>query len=883
MSGPLLLTKLYVPPPRPNLVMRPRLIEQLNNGLSSGRKFTLISAPAGFGKTTLVSEWIASCGRQLAWYSVDEGDNDPARFISYIVKALQMLKEGIGDGLLPALQSPQPLQIEVILTNLLNEISTISEHFLLILDDYHTIDSQIVDQSLLFLIEHQPPQMHLVISTREDPSLPLSRMRGRNEVTELRATDLRFTLAETTEFLNRVMGLTLSDRDAAALESRTEGWIAGLQMAAISLQGLPNAASFIESFTGSHRFVLDYLLEEVLKGQSIEVQNFLQCTSILERLYGPLCDAVISAPAGFGNGTLHSIERDNLFIIPLDNERFWYRYHHLFRDLLRKSLEKSLDPEEITKLHINASEWYEKNGLILEAFRHATGANDIERAIRLMESRKMLLHRRDTAIVILDWLESLSDAVRNARPVLWWMHATLLLTIGQTIGVEEKLQAAEKALNVETISIAELDKRTRDLIGKIAAVRSNLAQAEFQPEMILAQGRRALEYLDPGNLPFLSSAIRTMGFAYYWQDDWEKAYRAFNEALSLAQEAGDIPSIMLALIRLGQLQKDRNQLYQAADTFQHALKLIGEYSNPNTAIAYLGLAEIFYQWNDLDVAEQYTVQGLQLAQQYDQITDRIIMSELHLVIIKLARRDISGAAQMVSQAELTSHQKNFPVRLTNIAYFKTWIYIRQGNLDAATQLVKQYEIPLMSARVFILKDEPVSALKVLEKLRQEAEDKGLARRLLDVMAVQSIALYKLGEKEKAVDLLIEVLATAEPQGYIRLFLDEGDLMAQLLLEATSRKIMPDYVARLLAVFEAEKWNNKNKTDPHYHQPLIEPLSQRELEILNLVAQGLSNEEICKKLFLALDTVKGHNRRIFEKLQVHRRTEAIAKARELNLI
>ncbi|MCU0487601.1 MAG: LuxR C-terminal-related transcriptional regulator [Anaerolineales bacterium] len=883
MPAPILATKLYIPLPRSSMVRRPRLVKHLIECLDTGCRLTLISAPAGFGKTTLVSEWIAECGRPVAWLSLDEGDGDPARFISYLVAALQTIQAGIGEGWLAALQSPQPLQIETILTTLLNEISAIPGNFLLVLDDYHSIDSPPVDQSLAFLIEHQPPQMHLLITTREDPSLPLARLRARGQCTELRAADLRFTPAETVEFLNRIMGLALSEEDIAALEARTEGWIAGLQMAAISMKGLTDRAGFIQSFTGSHRFVLDYLLEEVLHRQPAEIQTFLLRTSILERLCGSLCDTVLEASPGSGDVTLQTIERANLFISPLDNERRWYRYHHLFADLLRKRLGQSLTVEEIAELHVKVCGWYEKNDLLLDAFSHAAAANDIERAVRLMEDPKMPLHRRGTATAILGWLKALPDPVRNARPALWWMQAALMLTIGQTVGVEEILQAAEKALGLVISSNTDLDETTRDLIGKIAVIRANLAQAEVQTEMIFIQARRALEYLHPGNSLYRSSATRTMGFAYYWLDDLDRANQAFTEALSLAQTAGDIPSIMLALIRLGQLQEDHNQLYQAAETYQRALNLLDEYTNPNAATAYLGLAEIFYQWNNLDAAEQYAEQGLQLAQQYDQITDRIIMSELHLALIKLARRDLNGAAQMVSQAEQASQRKNFTLRLPNIAFFKTWLYLHQGDINAAAQLVSQHEIPLMRARVFIRRDESIAALEVLEQLRHQAETKGLARRLLDVKTVQAVALYAQGESDTAVELLGEVMAEAESGGFIRLFLDEGAPMMQLLSIAAAQGIRPAYVTKLLAAFDAEPKGEQPSAPVAGSTSLIEPLSPRELEVLGLIALGLSNQEICKRLFLALDTVKGHNRRIFEKLQVKRRTEAVVRARELGLI
>ncbi len=498
MSAPILATKLYIPPPRSKIVLRPRLIERLNEVLHSGCKLTLISAPAGFGKTTLVSEWIASCGRPVAWLSLDEGDNDPARFISYLVKALQTIQAGIGEGLLAALQSPEPLQIETILTTLLNEISSIPRNFLLVLDDYHSVDSHAVDQSLAFLIEHQPPQMHLLIATREDPDLPLARLRARGQCTELRAADLRFTPAEAAEFLNRVMGLNLSEADVTALEARTEGWIAGLQLAAISMRGNLDAAGFIHSFTGSHRFVMDYLLEEVLHQQPESIQAFLLRTSVLDRMCGPLCDAVLLDPSIPGQATLEYLERTNMFIVPQDNERRWYRYHHLFGDLLRKRLGQSLTPGGIAELQLHASEWYESNDQMLEAFRHAAAANDIERAVRLMESRKMPIHLRGTATAILSWLESLPKTLLDARPALWWKQAAMLLIIGQPEGVEEKLQAIEAVLASTGLPEAEMDESSRDLVGKIAAARANVAQTHAQIETTLVQARLRPRVSAPG-------------------------------------------------------------------------------------------------------------------------------------------------------------------------------------------------------------------------------------------------------------------------------------------------------------------------------------------------------------------------------------------------
>src|SRR5713226_8993041 len=467
---PILATKLYLPRLRPNVVFRPRLLERLNEGLH--RKLTLISAPAGFGKTTLVSAWVEGIERPTAWLSLDEGDNDPARFLAYLVAALQTIAANIGEGVLGVLQSPQPPPTEAILMALLNEITTLPDNFVLVLDDYHVIDAKPVDQALTYLVEHLPPHMHLVITTREDPQLPLARLRARGHLTEVRTADLRFTPSEAAAFLNQVMSLKLSAEDIAALERRTEGWIAGLQLAALSMQGHEDAASFIRSFTGSHHFVLDYLLEEVLGQQSERVQRFLLRTSILDRMSGPLCDAVVLDPSISGQATLEYLEHANLFIIPLGDERRWYRYHHLFADLLRLRLHQSIasSPAEaqsqVNELHLRASLWYEDHDLEIEAFQHAVAAHDVERAARLVEGKGMPLHFRGAVTPVLHWLESLPKTALNARPSLWVMYASALTMTGILSGVEEKLQAAEAAMQG-----TEPDDTTKDVVGQIAAIR----------------------------------------------------------------------------------------------------------------------------------------------------------------------------------------------------------------------------------------------------------------------------------------------------------------------------------------------------------------------------------------------------------------------------
>lgn len=812
-----------------------------------------------------------------AWISLDERDGDPARFITYLIAALQKVKPGTGEGLLAILQSPQPLQIDNIMTMLINEIASIPDDFVIVLDDYHALDSLRFDKAMEFLIDHQPVQMHLVIATREDPDLPLARLRGRGQCIELRAADLRFTNNETAEYFNRIMKLGLSKQDIDALETRTEGWIVGLQMAAISLKDLPDTESFIQSFTGSHRFIMDYLLEEVLNRQPVYIQTFLQKTSILERMCGSLCDTVLQEPTGSCQSILEYLERVNFFIIPQDNERRWYRYHHLFANLLRQQLAQRNKSEKIAMLNILASEWFDNNDMTLDAFQHAVAANDIERAIRLMESKKMPLHRRGSVTLILDWLKTLPETARNAQPVLWWKQAALMLEIGQTIGVEEKLKAAEAALEIVS------DEKTRSLTGKIALARATLALNQFEIETILLQVHRALEYLNPDDFPYRSSATLTMGNAYYLRDELDEAGQAYAKALLLAQAGGDIANIALSTLRLGIVQANSCQLHQAAKTCWQVLELIGEYSPSNAALAYIELANINYAWNNLDAAEKFLEQGSQLARQYAHVVDRAILCDLYMARLKLAQGDMSGAERIVLQAERDVREKNIHIRLPDLFYCLSEILLRQGDLDAASQLARKNDFPLMQARVLIAQGNPSAALEVTEASRQQAEAKKFPERLLHVLAVQSVVLFTNGDKDKAIQVLTEALALAEPGSYVRLFIDEGTLMAQLLREAASHGIMLYYTEKLLAAFEAEKRRVQSTIDLSPANLLIDPLSPRELEILKLIAQGLSNQGIGKRLFLALDTVKGHNRHIFEKLQVQRRTEAIARARELGLI
>ncbi|HVU67406.1 MAG TPA: LuxR C-terminal-related transcriptional regulator [Ktedonobacteraceae bacterium] len=885
--NPLLLlsivaTKLYLPRLRPDMVSRPHLIERLNKGLH--RKLTLIAAPAGFGKTTLASAWVASSGRPAAWLSLDEGENDPVRFLTYLVAALQTIIPTLGEGVLRALQSPQPPSTAALLTALLNELATFSEPFVLVLDDYHMIDARPVDQALTYLVEHLPPHMHLVIATREDPHLPLARLRARDHLSELRAADLRFTPAETAAFLNQTMGLALSEQDIAALEKRTEGWIAGLQLVGLSMQGQKDTTTFIRSFTGSHQYVADYLLAEVLGQQTESIQHFLLRTSILDRLCGPLCDAVLLDASIPGQATLEQLERANLFLVPLDNERQWFRYHPLFAQLLRLRLQatarSSADHEKdlLAALHRRASAWYEEHGLELEAFHHAVAAHDLERAAYLVEGKEMSLPFLGSVATVLAWLESLSTAELDARPSLWVVYASAVLFTGQNTAVEQKLQAAEAALQD-----SEADDRTRDLLGRIASMRATLAVMQHDVTTIIAQSRRALSYLPPNNLALRTATTWTLGYAYQLQGDRAAAREAYTEILSLGKASRDSIYTIAATVSLGQIQETSNQLSLAMQTYQRALQLAGDPPLLIACEAHLGLARILYQRNDLQAAEQHAQQCVQLTQQIESI-DTFISYAVLLARLKLARGDIPGAMAIADEAEAFVHQHNFLHRMADVATVQVLILLHRGLLSAAAHLAAAHELPLSQARVHLAQGEASAALIGLASWRQQVEARGWQDEQLQVMVLQALALQAHGEQDQAGHLICDALAMAEPAGFIRLFLDEGQPMAHLLSQAKALGRMPDAIGKLLAAYQAEEHRSQTPAyPPPPAQSLIEPLSRREIEVLQLIAQGLSNQEISEQLVLALETVKGHNKKIFGKLNVQRRTEAVARARQLGLL
>lgn len=921
MPTSILATKLYIPPLRPNLVRRPRLIDRLNTGLHG--KLTLVSAPAGFGKTTLIGEWIDSCAQRVAWLSLDEEESDPARFLTYLVAALQTLAAAMGEGVLGALQSPQPPSMTTLLTSLLNEIATLPDHCLLVLDDYHLVDAGVplgaVDQALTFLLEHLPPQIHLVITTREDPPLPLARLRAKAQLTEVRAADLRFTRDEAAAFLNQATGLHLTAQEVDALEARTEGWIAGLQLAAVSMQGHltgeHDRATFIQSFTGSHRFVMDYLLEEVLHQQPPAIQTFLLYTAILDRMCGPLCDAIMgegrletgegrleiaSLPSPVSplpsQTLLEVLEQANLFLVPLDNERRWYRYHHLFGELLRQRLHQQLanageEHPSIAELHIRASQWYEAQGLEVEAFHHATAAHDFARAERLIEGKGMPLHFRGVVLPVLTWLESLPQHVLDAWPSLWTAYASTLLVTGQASRVEDKLQAAEAVLQRST-----MDDKARDLIGRVAAIRSTVAAGRQQVDAIITQSRRALDYLHPDNLAFRTSTNWKLGYAYHLQGNRTEAERAYREVITTGQASKNIIFTIMATIGLGGIQEAENQLDLASESYRRALHLFGDQPLPSASEAHLGLARICYERNDLVAAQDHAQQGIQLAHQLEK-SDRIVWGELLLARLMLVQGDMAGATVRLIKAEQVARQHHWMRCLVEVTAAQVVALLAQGRISEAMRLAQTHEHPVSLARVHLAQGDPAAALAVLAPRQQAIAAQGRADERLRVMVLQALALHAHQEQEQAMQLLGEALTLAEPSGYIRLFVDEGPplarLLAHLLPYAVMHGVTPAYLRHLLALFATERQTDGDDAalsssasdQALIAQPafLIEPLSDREVEVLHLIAAGHKNQEIADELVVSLNTVRYHTKNLYGKLGVNKRTQAVAKAQELGLI
>ena len=911
MATTILATKLYLPAPRAKVVLRPRLTERLNEGLH--RKLTLISAPAGFGKTTLVSEWVTGGERRAAWLSLEEGENDPARFLTYLVAALQTIAPNIGQGVLSVLQSPQPPSTEAILIALLNEITTVPDSFMLVLDDYHVLDAKPVDHALSFLLEHLPPKMHLVITTREDPQLPLARLRARGQLTELRAADLRFTPAEAAEFLKGVMGLDLSEADIALLESRTEGWIAGLQLAAISMQGRADTASFIEAFTGSHRFVLDYLVEEVLQRQPERARSFLLQTAILDRLSGPLCNAVTEREDS--GRMLDALERSNLFVVSLDDKRHWYRYHHLFAEVLQaRSLEEH--PDQVAELHRRASAWYEQNALPFEAIRHAFAAEDFERAAGLVElaARAMLASRQEERFI--GWLKALPDELVRTRPVLSAYYAVALLSHDLEAS-EDRLRDAERSLD-GTARISERpeapsapmvvvdEEEFRSLPGIIAIAHAYHAGALGDVPGSVNYARRALDCLPADDHFWRGAAGALLGLAYWTIGDLEAAYRSYADGMASLRMTGDITQSNSGAFILADIRTAQGRLREVARLYEQALHLAagqGGVMLPGTADLYVGMSELRREQGDLESAVRYLLKSKELGS-YNGLANNRYRWYVAMARIKEAHGDFGGALGLLDEAERLYIPSPDPY-VRPIAALKTRVWVGQGRLAEALEWAREAGLSfddefsylrefehITLARVLIAqyKSDRVNstihqAMSLLERLLSAAEEGGRKGSVIEILVLQALAHQVQDNVPAALDPLARALTLAEPEGYVRMFVDEGRPMATLM-EKMARQgnvHIQAYLRKLLATFGSPNGARETPGQAAGDERLLDPLSERELEVLRLIAQGLSNREISKRLFRALSTIKGHNQTIFEKLQVQSRTEAVARARDLGLL
>jgi LuxR family maltose regulon positive regulatory protein len=914
------------------VVARTRLIERLNEGLSAGGKLTLISAPAGFGKTTLVSEWIAGSKSSAAWQSLDEGDSDPTRFLTYLVAALRTVVPNLGEGVLEILQTAQsqPPPIEAILTALLNEITAIPDPFILVLDDYHVIDSRAVDQALTFLVEHLPPQLHLVITTREDPALPIPRLRVRRQLTELRAADLRFIASEAAEFLEQVMDLHLSTEDVAALEDRTEGWIAGLQLAALSMQGHKDVHGFVQAFAGEHRYIVDYLVEEVLQRQPEPVRNFLLQTSILDRLNGPLCDAVIgnhpeATGQPGGKARLETLQRGNFFIIPLDDKRHWYRYHHLFGDVLRMHL-LTEQPDQVPALHRRASKWYERNGSPADAIRHALAGGDFERAADLIELATPAMARSRQVATLLGWLRSLPDELVRARPVISVAYAHLLLDGGEVDGVEDRLRDAEWWLDAtaetserpETIpdEMVVVDQDAfRRIPGAIAIARAGLSLARGDVPGAMTYARRALEVAPGDDLVTRGGAAGFLGLASWTSGDLEAAHRMFADGMGSLQKAGNIPDAVYGATTLAAIRIAQGRLREAMRTYEQALQLAMERGTPGfavrgTADMHVGMSELEREHNDLHAAEQHLLRSKELGEHtgfpQNRYRWRVAMAR-----IREAQGDLDGALDLLDEAERL-YMSDFSPNVHPIAALKARVWVAQGKLRGPLTWAREQGLSpeddlsylrefehITLARILLAQyksDHDDSSLHeaigLLERLLQATQEGGRMGSVIEILVLQALAQQALGDTPAALLSLGQALTLAEPEGYVRMFLDEGASMAQLLREAATHKIMPDYTGKLLAGFETERQTSVASAEsagksplstPPASQPLIEPLSQRELDVLRLFKTELSGPEIARELVIGLSTVRTHTKSIYTKLNVNNRRAAVKRGIELNLI
>jgi len=913
----LIRTKLHLPFTRQRLVSRPRLQEQIKQGLCG--PLTLITAPAGFGKTTLVASCVAACGMPVAWLSLDKDDNQAERFLNYIVAALQEADNSIDSEAGQLLAASPQAPPACVLTSLINSLETASREIVLVLDDYQFINRQAVHEIVAFLLEHCPITFHLLIASRSDSSLPLSRLRARGQTVELRAADLCFTESEAAQFLNEVMDLRLDAESVSALEERTEGWITGLQMAALSMQNRDDVNGFIQGFSGTHRYILDYLLEEVLNGQTPEVKQFLLCTSILERLSAPLCDAILTTDKesnkrdsnqSTGSGSsfpnqsasiLEYLERENLFLLPLDDERTWYRYHHLFADLLRTQLQKLLGTQGVAQLHTLASDWHGQNGSIVEAINHASQASDDERVERFIEQNYMELVSRGEQSWLHFWTGRLSKELEYRRPWLCIYEAYSHSWFGKLDEADRLLEEAEKRVYA---GISAHDDNS--MLAHLSYVKSRVTAMRGDLPRAIEYCLAAHQFNPADNLALELDTRITLGYEYFLNGDYDNASPILTEMIRLGKTAGAVINTVAAACILARLYAIQGLLNKSHDTYRIAAKSIPEASGQHLgakALVEIGIADILYEKNDLATALVHIKEGLALLPWWDKADDwalaYITLSRIHLA--QANRSDsteaVEKAVHLIQTRGVFSEARN----AVESAQVKQWL--TQGDLQAVNRWATtaqeersgsedrfgfEKELTLITrARALIAQNRPDDAIRLLSDLEDIARSAGRMGRVIEILLLKALALQEMGDFEHAILVLTECLTLAESGGYVRIFLDEGQpmqiLLAQWLAHASAGSLR-NYATHLLSQFDA-RWQNittvQGSASPIGN--LVEPLSQRELEVLHLIALGRTNQEIAQQLVVARGTVKAHTANIYRKLEVANRTEAVARARQLGLL
>ena len=901
----LLVTKLCIPPARASLVPRPRLTARLTEAL--GRKLILLAAPAGSGKTTALVDWWATqagAGADLAWLALDDADNDPVRFWTYAIGALETVYPGIGEPARAMLVAPQSPLLEWVLTPLINALATIPEDLVLVLDDYHLITTPAIHDSLLFLLDHIPPRMHLVLTARHDPPLPLARLRARGELAEFRSPDLRFTGDEAAGLLAAILGAAPAPEHVALLEARTEGWAAGLQLAALALQGRANADEFIQAFTGSHRYIVSYLAEEVLNRLPETTQTFLLQTAILDRLSGPLCDAVTGQADGAA--LLETLEAASLFTTALDETGQWYRYHHLFAEVLRHRLmatQAALVPE----LHRRAATWFAAQGLPRAAVPHALAAGDTEQAAALVEQQAVAMLGHSEVTTLLGWLDALPAALVAGRPRLALAGAWALLIQGQAEGAQTHLRALEQALAARDAAPGPPAPDRAALHGEALALRALLAVAVGYATTALDLGLQAHAAVPADNRLVHSFILYALGQAYRLRGDSAQAARMLTDAATLGQAVGNLALALYALYSLSGMQEVQGRLHETVHTQQEALRLATGRDGrplPLAGLAHVSWAKVLREWNDLAGALQHLEAGLALGRQGGIDGIGVDCGITRALVYQAQGRD-EAALESLAGAEQILKAVRDEWTLLRVATFRARLHLAQGRLDAAVRwaresgfhiddaLREELEIEYLTLVRVLLAEGRLQpggsslgdALTLLQRLGADAAQAGRHGRIIEIGALKALARAAQGDTAQARLVLAEVLARGEPEGYVRTFADEGAPMAVLLAELRTRPPAGQgfslaYLDKLIAAFGGVAGGGAARAA---NSALVEPLSDRELEVLRLVAAGLKNQEIADRLVVVLGTVKAHINSIYGKLGVSSRVQAVSRARELNLL